>query len=213
MAETKKKAAATEATEETAAKKAAPKKPVAKKGTTAAKKPAAKKPAAKKAAAPKAEEAAPAVAEEKPAKKPAAKKAPAKKAAPKAEPKAEAKPAKPAKVKPVVTSATSVAKNIRVTPRKCRLVADIVRGKDVDEALAILANLNKAASEPVSKVIKAAAADATHNFNLNGEKLYVAEIQVGDGMKMKRFMPRGKGSSSGLLKRCAHIRVTVKERK
>lgn len=172
MAETKKKAAATEATEETAAKKAAPKKPVAKKATTA------KKPAAKKAA-----------------------------------PKAEEKPAKPAKVKPVVTSATSIAKNIRVTPRKCRLVADVVRGKDVDEALAILANLNKAASEPVSKVIKAAAADATHNFNLNGEKLYVAEIQVGDGMKMKRFMPRGKGSSSGLVKRCAHIRVTVKERK
>ncbi|MCQ2798938.1 MAG: 50S ribosomal protein L22 [Bacilli bacterium] len=207
MAETKKKAAATEATEETAAKKAAPKKPVAKKATTA------KKPAAKKAA-PKAEEAAPAVAEEKPAKKPAAKKAPAKKpAAKKAAPKAEEKPAKPAKVKPVVTSATSIAKNIRVTPRKCRLVADVVRGKDVDEALAILANLNKAASEPVSKVIKAAAADATHNFNLNGEKLYVAEIQVGDGMKMKRFMPRGKGSSSGLVKRCAHIRVTVKERK
>ena len=204
MAETKKKAAAAEATEETAAKKAAPKKTTAKKSTSTA----AKKPAAKKAAAPKAEEAAPAVAEEKkPAKKAAPKKAPAKKE----EPKAEVKPAKPAK--PAVTQATSTALNIRVTPRKCRLVADIVRGKDVDEALAILSNLNKAASQPVSKVIKAAAADAVHNFKLNEEKLYVAEIQVGDGMKMKRFMPRGKGSSSGLLKRCAHIRVTVKERK
>ncbi|MCQ2797093.1 MAG: 50S ribosomal protein L22 [Bacilli bacterium] len=92
-------------------------------------------------------------------------------------------------------------------------MADLVRGKDVDEALAILANVNKAASAPVAKVIKAAAADATHNFHLNADKLYVAEIQVGDGIKMKRFMPRGKGSSSGLVKRSAHIRVTVKERK
>ncbi len=205
MAETKKKAAATEATEETAAKKAAPKKAAAKKTTTST---AAKK-TTKKAAAPKAEEAAPAVAEDTSAKKPAAKKAPAKKAAPKAEVKAE--PVKPAK--PAVTEATSVAKDVRVTPRKVRLVADIVRGKDVDVALAILANVNKAASAPVAKVIKAAAADATHNFHLDGDKLYVAEIQVGDGVKMKRFMPRGKGSSSGLLKRSAHIRVTVKERK
>lgn len=214
MAETKKKAVAAEATEETTAKKAAPKKTAAKKSTsTAEKKPAAKKAPAKKAA-PKAEvvaEEAPAVVEEKPAaKKPAAKKAPAKKAAPKAEP-VKAEPVKPAK--PAVTEATSVAKDVRVTPRKVRLVADIVRGKDVDEALAILANVNKAASEPVAKVIKAAAADATHNFHLNADKLYVAEIQVGDGIKMKRFMPRGKGSSSGLVKRSAHIRVTVKERK
>jgi large subunit ribosomal protein L22 len=144
---------------------------------------------------------------------------PAKEEAVKAEPVKEAKPAKkvedkaPAKVeKPAVKEASAFARDVRVTPRKIRLVVDLVRGKDVNEALAMLARVNRAASAPVIKVIKSAAANATNNFGLNADKLYVAEIQSSDGIRMKRFEPRGKGSSSPLIKRCANIRVLVKER-
>ena len=114
--------------------------------------------------------------------------------------------------KPVVTEALAVAKDVRVTSRKVRLVIDLVRGKDVDEALAILNNVNRAASAPVIKIVKSAAANATNNFGMDASKLYIAEIQASDGIKMKRFMPRGKGSSSGLIKRTANIRCIVKER-
>lgn len=158
-------------------------------------------------------------------KKPAAKKAPAKKAAapkkeaaPEAAPKAEEKkPAKKAEVKaePVkakVTEAHAVARDVRVTPRKVRLVMDLVRGKSVNEALELLFHVNKAASDPVAKLIKSAAANATNNFGMAGDKLYVAEIQASDGVRMKRFEPRGKGASSPIIKRTSFMRVTVKER-
>lgn len=158
-------------------------------------------------------------------KKPAAKKAPAKKAAapkkeaaPEAAPKAEEKkPAKKAEVKaePVkakVTEAHAIARDVRVTPRKVRLVMDLVRGKSVNDALELLFHVNKAASDPVAKLIKSAAANATNNFGMAGDKLYVAEIQASDGVRMKRFEPRGKGASSPIIKRTSFMRVTVKER-
>lgn len=128
----------------------------------------------------------------------------------KASKKVKAEPVK--EEKPAVTEAIAIAKDVRVTPRKVRLVIDLVRGKDVDEALAILKNVNRAASAPVMKIVKSAAANATNNFGMDGDKLYIAEIQASDGIKMKRFMPRGKGSSSGLIKRTANIRCIVKER-
>ncbi|MBQ2052245.1 MAG: 50S ribosomal protein L22 [Bacilli bacterium] len=161
----------------------------------AEKKPAAKKAPAKKAAAPKKEaapEAAPKAEEKKPAKK-------------KAEVKAE-----PVKAK--VTEAHAVARDVRVTPRKVRLVMDLVRGKSVNEALELLFHVNKAASDPVAKLIKSAAANATNNFGMAGDKLYVAEIQASDGVRMKRYEPRGKGASSPIIKRTSFMRVTVKER-
>lgn len=182
MAETKKKKAAAEVTEE------APK---------AAKKAPAKKAPAKKAAA-KAE--APVEKVEATEAKPAEK-------APKAKKAAKAEPAKP-----VVTEAHAVARDVRVTPRKVRLVMDLVRGKSVDEALELLYHVNRSASTPVAKLIKSAAANATNNFGMNGEKLYVAEIQASDGIRMKRFTPRAKGSSSPIIKRTSFMRVTVKER-
>ena len=130
------------------------------------------------------------------------------KKAPKKAKKAEVKePAKPA-----VTEARAMAKNVRVTPRKARLVIDLVRGKSVKEALGILRNTNKAASEPVSKVIRSAAANAINNFGMDEESLYIAEIYASDGLKMKRYLPRAKGSASGLVKRTSHITVVVKER-
>lgn len=144
------------------------------------------------------------------AKKPAAKKATAKKAPAKKkeEPKAEVKP-----IKAPVTEATCIVRDIRVTPRKIRLVADYVRGKDVNEALALLKHLNKSAAMPVYKAIKSAAANATNNFNLDGDLLYISEIQASDGKRMKRYLPRAKGSASPLIKRMAFLRVTVKERR
>ncbi len=167
-------------------------------------------------------------------KKTAVKKAPAKKApAKKVEaPATEAKvveevktekPAKAAKAKkaekkveapkrPVVTEARAVAKDVRVTPRKVRLVIDLVRGKGVNEALGILANVNRAATPHVEKVIRSASANAINNFSMSEEKLYVAEIYATDGIKMKRFLPRAKGSASGLVKRTSHITCVVKER-
>ena len=114
--------------------------------------------------------------------------------------------------KPMPTEARAIAKNVRVTPRKVRLVINLVRGKDVKEALGILANVNKAASTPVSKLIKSAAANATNNFGMDYDKLYIATIYANDGLRMKRYMPRAKGSASGLVRRNSHITVVVKMR-
>ena len=188
------------------------KKPAAKKTTsTAAKKPAAKKAAPKKVEAP-VEEVKAEVVEAPKAEKPAkAAKAPkAAKEAKKADKKAEAKVEKPAKVMP--TEAKAIAKNVRLTPRKARLVIDLVRGKSVKEALGILANVNRAASAPVSKVIKSAAANATNNFGMDEDALYIASIYANDGLRMKRYIPRAKGSASGLVKRDCHITCVVKMR-
>ena len=115
-------------------------------------------------------------------------------------------------VKPVVTEAKASALNVKVTPRKARYVLDVVRGKDVDEAIATLSVLRHKAAPMVAKLIKSAAANATNNFNMNGEKLYVASIMASDSVKMKRYLPRAKGSASGLVKRFSNIYVTVKER-
>ena len=114
--------------------------------------------------------------------------------------------------KPAPTEARAIAKNVRITPRKARLVIDLVRGKDVKEALGILANTNKAASEPVTKLIKSAAANAVNNFGMDENSLYVAEIYANDGLRMKRYLPRAKGSASGLVKRNSHLTVVVKMR-
>ena len=117
-----------------------------------------------------------------------------------------------APAKPLITSARAIAHDVRVTPRKARLVIDLVRGKDVNVALGILANVNKAASPIVAKVIKSAAANAINNFNMEEDRLYVAEIYANDGLRMKRFLPRAKGSASGFVKRTSHITVVVKQR-
>ena len=130
--------------------------------------------------------------------------------APKKAKKAKEVEQKPAK--PTPTSARAIAKNVRVTPRKARLVIDLVRGKDVKVALGILKNVNKAACEPVSKVIKSAAANAINNFGFDENSLYIAEIYATEGLRMKRYLPRAKGSASGLVKRNSHITCVVKMR-
>lgn len=114
--------------------------------------------------------------------------------------------------KPAPTEARAIAKNVRLTPRKARLVIDLVRGKNVKEALGLLAMTNRAASEPVSKLIKSAAANAVNNFGMDEDSLYIAQIWANDGLRMKRYLPRAKGSASGLVKRNCHLTVVVKMR-
>ena len=108
--------------------------------------------------------------------------------------------------------AKAIAKTVRIAPRKARLVADLVRGKSVVDAIVILANTSKAASPLIDKVIKSAAANAINNHSMDEEKLYVKEILINEGPTMKRFRPRAKGSASPILKRTSHISVVVAEK-
>ena len=117
-----------------------------------------------------------------------------------------------APAKPLPTEARAIARNVRVTPRKVRLVIDVIRGKDVKEALGLLKNINKSAVADVTKVVKSAAANAVNNFSMDENRLYIAEIYAHDGLRMRRYLPRAKGSASGLVKRAANITVVVKMR-
>ena len=103
----------------------------------------------------------------------------------------------------------AIARTVGVTPRKARLVVDLVRGKTVVEALEILSILNKSAVTPVTKVLKSAVANATNNFNMEESALYIKEAYVDDAIRMRRFLPRAKCSASGLVKRTCHITIVV----
>ncbi len=106
----------------------------------------------------------------------------------------------------------ATAKVVRATPRKVRLVLDLIRGKDVKEAEAILKFTPRAASPIIAKVLKSAVANATHNHNLNEEKLFVKACYADEARTLKRWMPRAKGSASQILKRQSHITVVVAEK-
>lgn len=108
--------------------------------------------------------------------------------------------------------ARAQAKMIRIAPRKVRLVVDLVRGKSVDEALAILKFTNKHASPAIYKVVKSAAANAVNNQMMDESKLYVKEIYVDEGATLKRFRAKAKGSGTQILKRTSHITCVVAER-
>lgn len=110
-----------------------------------------------------------------------------------------------------ITSAKAVAKTVRIAPRKARLVIDLIRGKNVAEALAILEFTPRAGSPIISKVLKSAIANAEHNFDLESANLYVSEAYVDEGPTLKRFRPRAKGSASPINKRTSHITVVVSE--
>lgn len=122
------------------------------------------------------------------------------------------KPVEEVVVKPVVTEARAISRSVGVTPRKMRLVADLVRGKNVSDAVALLLNVNKAASVPLRKTIMSAAANAINNHGFDEKNLYISELQINDSIKMKRFRPRAKGSAAGIIKRTSTIIVKVKER-
>ncbi len=102
--------------------------------------------------------------------------------------------------------------NYRQSPRKVRLIADLVRGKKVDLAIQELTFTFKRASAPMVKVIKSAISNAVHNDKANPEALFIKEIQVNKGLVMKRMMPRARGSSAQILKRTSHISVILGEK-
>jgi len=104
------------------------------------------------------------------------------------------------------------AKMVRISSRKVKLVIDLIRGKDVGEAFAILRLTPRAASPIVEKVLKSAVANAEHNYNMDVEKLYVKEVFVGEGPTLKRFRPRAQGRATQILKRTSHTTIVVAEK-
>lgn len=108
--------------------------------------------------------------------------------------------------------AKSIAKYIRIAPRKVRIVMDLIRGKDVGEAFAILKFTPKVGAEVIEKVLKSAVANAEHNYDMNSDKLYVSAAYVDQGPTMKRIHPRSRGQAFKILKRSSHVTVVVKER-
>lgn len=103
----------------------------------------------------------------------------------------------------------AVAKYVRISPDKVRIVLDVIRGVGYTEAVAILKSTRKAACEPLLKVLESAAANAENNLNMSKGELYVAECYANAGPILKRVMPRAKGSASRINKRTSHITVIL----
>jgi len=108
--------------------------------------------------------------------------------------------------------AKAVARHVRIAPRKAKLVADLIRGKKVNEALAILKFTPRGASPIIEKVVKSAIANAENNHDLDKENLYISEIYANQGPTLKRFRPRAQGRASQILKRTSHIGVVLREK-
>ena len=105
--------------------------------------------------------------------------------------------------------AKASVKNIRVSPRKVRLVLDELRGKNVYQAKAILKNINKSSKTVILKLIDSAVANAVNNNGMDEEKLYIKEIYANEGLKLKRFRPKARGAAVPIIKRTSHIDVVL----
>lgn len=101
---------------------------------------------------------------------------------------------------------------LRVTARKTRLVANLIRGKDVSEAENILSFLNRRSSKPILKLLQSAKANAVNNHDMFEESLFISEIRVDEGTTIKRFLPRARGSADVMRKRTSHINIVLEER-
>ena len=108
--------------------------------------------------------------------------------------------------------AKATAKYVRMSPSKLKPVTDLVRGKDLNEALTILKFTSGKGAELVEKVVQSAAANAENNHDMNPDELYVAEIYANQGRTMKRFRAGAQGRASMILKRTSHIAVTLRSR-
>ena len=108
--------------------------------------------------------------------------------------------------------ARAIAKYLRMSSTKLAPVADLVRGKDLAEALTILKFTPGKSAELVEKVVQSAAANAENNHEMDADKLYVAEIAVNQGPTMKRWRAGSQGRASIILKRSSHIEVVLRER-
>ncbi len=108
--------------------------------------------------------------------------------------------------------ARAVARYVRISPYKARLVVDLIRGKPVDEALNILRFTPKKAARLVRKVLESAIANAEHNYQMDPDRLYVKRAYVDEGPRLKRLWPRAFGRASRILKRTSHITIVVEEK-
>ncbi len=109
--------------------------------------------------------------------------------------------------------ARAQARFVRIAPRKARAVVDLVRNKNVDEAMSILRYTPNRAAKIVAKVVQSAAANAENNLEMSRGGLYVDRIFVDEGPTQKRVQPRARGRRFMILKRSSHITVIVKERR
>lgn len=109
--------------------------------------------------------------------------------------------------------AKAVARTVRIAPRKARLVVDLIRGKQVGEAVAILKHTPKAASPIVEKLLNSAMANAEHNYEMDVNNLVVSQAFVDEGPTLKRFRPRAMGRASAINKRTSHITIVLTEKK
>ena len=107
---------------------------------------------------------------------------------------------------------TAQLKNLRIAPRKVRLISGLIKGLDVAMAKGQLDHLIKKSSKPISKLLDSALANAHNNFGLVKENLFIKDIAVDEGMKLKRFKPKGFGSTSPILKRTSRIKIILEEK-
>lgn len=107
----------------------------------------------------------------------------------------------------------AIAKNIKISPRKVRLIADSVKKQNLKAALSVLSVMNKRAAGPVKKAIDSAIANATNNFQAKKEELIIRDILIGEGTAMKRFHFAGRGRTRPYKRRTSHIRVILADNK
>lgn len=104
---------------------------------------------------------------------------------------------------------TAKLRHLRIAPRKVRLVADLIRGKNVEEALSILQFTNKRSSVPLAKLVQSAVANADQKEGVDIDRLYISKICVDGGPTIKRFRPRAMGRATPILKRTSHISIAL----
>jgi large subunit ribosomal protein L22 len=112
----------------------------------------------------------------------------------------------------MATQAKASLRQLRITPQKTRLVADLIRGKDVEQAENILRFTNKRSAKPMLKLLQSAKANAVNNHDMFEDTLFVKAIEVGEGPTLKRFLPRARGRADQLRKRTCNIAITLEER-
>lgn len=103
----------------------------------------------------------------------------------------------------------ATAKGVSMSPRKVGVVAALVRGRTVEDALTILSHVPRASAIPVRKVIESARANADHNHKMKPETLVITEISVSPGVRLKRYRPAAQGRALPFMRRTSHIRVVV----
>ena len=108
--------------------------------------------------------------------------------------------------------AVAILRYARISPRKVKIVLDLIRNKPVGVAMGILNNTPKAASALLIKLLNSAIANAEHNYQMDVDKLYVAEVYANAGPTLKRVQPRAQGRAFRIMKRTSHITIVVKEK-